>query len=59
MKKREKQICMSCLCEFDDKDFYWVTKIDHQVLHCTECLKNSGIEKYVPYSKPRKRKTKE
>jgi len=59
MKKRENQICMSCLGEFPDKDIYWINRINCQVLHCLDCIEKKGIEKYIPYSKPRKRKTKD
>ena len=59
MKTREKQICVSCLEEFIGKEVYWINKMGYQVLHCMMCIEKKGIEKYEPYSKPRKRKTKE
>lgn len=59
MKKREKQICMSCLDDFDGKEIYWVTKGNHQVLNCSNCMEKNGVVEYIPYVKPRKKKTKE
>lgn len=58
MKKKEKHICMSCLGEFDDKEVYWVYRTTYSVLHCENCLKENNVEKYIPYLKPRKPRTK-
>lgn len=56
VKKKEKQICWSCIEDFDDKELYWVKREKFQVLHCLNCLEKNGVEKYTPYCKPRKKK---
>ena len=60
-KTRNKiQTCLSCLGDFDEKEVYWVTTNNgYQILHCMKCIDKKGITDYKPYSKPRKKKTKE
>lgn len=49
VKKKEKQICMGCIIDFDEKDVYWILITDHKVLHCLKCIKEKGIKEYEPY----------
>lgn len=56
--KKEIQICMNCLNDFEEDEVFWVLKGGKKVLHCAKCLKEKKIVEFEPFSVKKKRKTK-
>jgi hypothetical protein len=55
-KVKVKHICESCCKEFNDKDLYWVDRINYRSLHCMKCIDNLNLKLDDPYKEPKKSK---
>jgi len=55
-KIKQKQICITCLNEFDDNEVYWSLKNNLcYLLYCMKCVNKNDITDYTPYSVKKKK----